>query len=679
MRTVQFISAIEHFASTLHSYGTDAFVHTTRVISFVPNDVNQVIVLNDGSTVKSGNPNPIQITLWEAALDLQIVNSNRLQVIDKSNVQNNEILKRKLLLESSVSIGLISLITEYIQGTQVDEETGAEHFILKEVVAVQQWAIGTNISRNLVDIGGLNAPQIIDDVETCSKLSLKEHLELQIGNFLHTHIVRLLLQKQGPGIEVNAIRDIPAITQLKYNALLNDIQCLGSIVEALLRRKESQAEHILQETDAETEHDLIVEYINLQLLEIQSLSQVLQLCMRSCQHPNVSLAYLLLTPQSKNSRESCRVSQDFKIKHWIPEHIDLIGDERNQTYLFDELVARLEEPNCHSRIQHIQTLSDHNICITISELLMLPVAGVRYSKNFENAKTQVSIAHSIIIHILLDAFLSTMNPENIDIEKLNDFAADLGDSANLPKNIQQGIVALWKIDHGIDLEQAVDSLCAPKVNISADVVMFYQITRMLLLSTGNKNFVPAKTFLIYFTPFKETLEPLKGIIALSVAMSTCDNWDIGWHTTRRLCTYLDHNSACEARKQVALLLCKWSIWHKNLVAFLNTVMKDEEQLQVQDYLKLYANHEIKNRDENAYFVDITVLWLLRLEKFDDAKELHFRHKESLLAASDRSSVDKRDAIISNMISFPSITPGRNYNIFKENDQYSRLARELDMI
>ena len=679
VRTVTFLSAIEHFVKTFNKYGTNAFTQTKSLISFIPNDVNEIVVLNDGNTVKFGNPNPIQMTLWEAALDLQIISSNRLQVMDMSNIQNDELLKRKILLECSVCIGMNSLVTEYIQGARVDEETGAENFILNEVVAVQQWSIGTNISRNSIDVGGLNAPKIIDDIETCSKLSLKEHLELQIGNFLFSHVARLLMQKKGPGIQANAIRDIPALTQLKYNALLNDIQCLGSLVEALLRRKESQAENFLQETDAETEHDLIVEYINLQLLEIQSLSQMLQLCMRSCEHPDVSLTYLLLTPQSKYSRESCRVSQDFKIKHWIPEHIDLIGDERNQTFLFDELVARLEEPNCHSRIRSIQKLSDHNIFISISELLMLPLASVRYSKSFENAKTQLSIAHSIVIHVLLDSFLSTINPENIDIEKLNNFATDLGDSANLPSNIQQGIVALWKIDHGIDLEQAVDSLCAPKVNISADVVMFYQITRILLLSTGHKNLIPAKSFLIYFTPFKETLEPLKGIIALSVAMSTCDNWDIGWHTTRRLCTYLDNNLACEVRKQVALLLCKWSIWHKNLVAFLNTVMKDEEQVQVQEYLNLYANHEIKNRDENAYFVDITVLWLLRLEKFDDAKELHIRRKESLRAASDRSSVDKRETIIDNMLRFPSIS-SRNYNIFNtENDQYFKRASELNMI
>ena len=673
-RKLSFISAIEHFVNNINNYGPSTFTDTNNIISFVPNNESEIIILNDGNIVKFGKSNPNTSTLWEAALDLDTISSNRLRIIDISNIQNDDNLQRKILLECSICMGLSSIISEYIQGTDVDKDTGAEHYLLDEIVAVQQWAIGSNLP-NSVDIGGLNTPQIIDDIQTCSKLSLKEHLELQVGNLLHTYIVPLMLQKNGPGIPSNAARDVHTIVQLKISALLNDIQSLASLVEALLRRKESQAENFLQETDAETEHDLIVEYISLKLLEIQSLSQVLQLYIISCEHPKVSFTYLLIAPEVMFSRESRRVKQDFKIKNWIPEHIGLLGEEINQSYLFDELVSRLEEPNCQMRIKRIQQLSQYNICITISELLLLPLASIRYSKNLESAKTQLSIAHSIIIHILLDSILSTMDPY-VDVEVLNKFAADLGDSANLPKNIQQGIIALWKIDHGIDLDQAVDDLCAPKVNISADVLMFYQITRMLLLSTENKRFAPAKNFLIYFTPFKESLDPVKGIIALSAAMSTPDNWEFGWHTTRRLCTYLDHNSAIEARKQIALLLCKWSLCYRTLVPFLNTVMNAEEQSQIEEYLKFHCNREIQNMDENAYFVDVTVLWLLRLEKFNEAMELHNRHKESLRASLDRSLIEKREAIIANIIRFPSIS-NRNYNIFRPNDQPTSL--EIDMI
>lgn len=674
---MSFISAIEHFVNIINDYGSNTFVNPNNLISFQPPNNNEAIILNDGNIGKFGKSNPLTMTLWEAAIELQTISSYRLQLVDNINIESDENKKRRVLLESLICLGLNSIVSEYIQGTYVNEETGAENYLLEEIVAVQQWAIGSNMPNN-INIGGLNAPQLIDDIQTCSKLSLKEHLEIQIGNIIHTYVVPLLLHKNGPGIQTHAARDIHSLIQLKFNTLLNDIKCLESLVEALLKRKESQAETFLQETDAETEHDLIVEYINLKLVEIRSLSQVLQLCMISCQHPKVSLSYLLLDPQIMFSKESRRVRLDFKIKNWIPENIDLLGDERNQTYLFDELVARLEEPNCQARIKRMHHLSENDVYMSISELLLLPVASVRYSKNLENAKTQLSIAHSIIVHILLDSILSTMTPENIDLEIIDNFATDLGESANLSKNIQHGIVALWKIDHGIDLEKAVDDLCAPKVNISADVVMFYQITRLLLLSTEHKNFIPAKNFLIYFTPIKEVLNPVKGIIALSAAMLSRENWELGWHTARRLCAYLDQNSAREARKNVALLICKWSIYHQTLVNFLNTVMIDDEQLQVEEYLKVYTNHEINNRDENAPFVDVTVMWLLRLEKFDEASDLHNRHKESLRVASDRSSIEKRESIINNMIRFPSISK-RNYNIFRDVDIAQKPITEVDMI
>ena len=671
-RSVSFISEIEHFARTMNHYGTQAFINPNIIIDMNPKDKTEIIILNNGDTVKFGKPCPYQITLWKEALKLKTITPNREKVIlhNVVNVQDiqDESLKRKILLESSICIGLNSIISEFIQGSLVNEETGVEKYILDDIVAIQQWAIGSNMPIN-VEVGGLNMPHIVDDVNFCSKISLKEHLELQVGKLLRGSISPLLLQKNGPGLQGKEIISFPIIAQMECITLLNDIQCLSSLVEALLRRKESQSQNFIQENDAETEHDLIIEYINLKMLEVQSLSQMLQLCLISCEHSNVSLTYLLLPPDSIYSRNSCREPLDFIINDWIPGDIMLVGEENHNSYLFEELVSRLDDQACCTRVLNTQDLSVRDSILTISELLLLPFASIRSAKSLSNAMPQVTIAQSILIHILLDSMLSTMrNNNDINIDIINEFALDLGDAASLPSNIQQGIVGLWKLDHGIDHEGAISALCEPKVNISADVVMFYQITRILLLSTKGINYIPARNFLMSFTPFKETLDPVKGIIAFCAAMTTPDTWEIGWHTARRLCTFLDRNLANYARKKIALLLCKWSDLHqRNLDPFLKTVMLEEEQLQVAEYLRSFTEQEINCRNENSRYVNITFFWLLYLEKFNDAKILHERHKEALRSASDRSSIDIRESIISSMLRFPSISK-RNYNIFRATDE-----------
>ena len=675
----------------MNNHGTKAFINPNIIFDINPKDNSEIIILNNGDIIKFGKPDSHhRISLWEEALKLKTISPNREKVIlyKIANVQDiqDANLQRKILLESSVSIGLNSIISEFIQGYLVNEDTGVENYILDDIVAIQQWAIGSNMPRE-IEIGGLNMPQIVDDIDFCSKISLKEHLELQVGKLLQVSISPLLLKKSGPGLQGKGTNNFPILDQMECTTLLKDIQCLGTLVEALLRRKESQSQNFIQENDAETQHDLIVEYINLKILELQSLSQILQLCLISCEHPKVSLTYLQLSPDNIHSRNSIRIPLNFIINKWIPDDIMPIGD--NYSYLFEELVSRLEDEACCTRVCNINDLSGRNAILTISELLLLPFASIRSAKNFAGALTLVTIAQSILIHIFLDSMLITINSSSSDInivDYINNFALDLGDAANLSSNIQQGILGLWKLDHGIDHEGAISALCAPKVNISADVVMFYQITRILLLSTEFINYIPARNFLMSFTPFKESLNPVIGIIAYCAAMATVDTWAIGWHTARRLCTFLDRNLASLARKKIALLLCKWSdLYIGNLDPFLKTVMLEEEQEEVEKYLTDFTNQEIDAKDEKARYVNITFFWLLYLEKFNDAKILHERHKEALRSASDRSSIDKRESIINSMLRFPSISK-RNYNIFRvyepltnKNESMNESMNEIEEI
>jgi hypothetical protein len=622
----------------IHSNVNTSNDNSTGLVSFF-RGYQEKSTNEDGGVARIGSG----VELWRACVDLKVINYHRLEAIMKSYKDADEyhqhLLQRLIVLEAALESCNFSLITKYITKTDDDDD-----YHLKDINCIYDWALSGICQSNPTN----ELP--------CG--SLKLYIENLLSNVIHDDIIDILLCKEVGNTRRITQKDLPVSYSIQFQYIINFLNGLKHTAIALLERKRSNM--YLSSSEDEGIYESQFQVIEKDINEIKCMLQLCRIMVISCEEPSISLAFL----KDKNSTD-------------LRNQTSLLPliDEQNNRHLPDEF--RADNATLYMELVYqLKNSVEVDAAVNINEdksnilnLLLLPLECMRNSNINESMENSLN-GSRIIMLLLLDSVLSYyltandatgnynpnsfgMNLSTIQIKRINNIAFAIGEAFEMTSSFRDEVLSLWKIDRSVDLISAVKSLCGSVILTSQ---FFYLSVKRLLVC----NQLEAARLLLTHNS-NNVLKSELGVIALAVSMTTKETWQKGWCSARHQSKFLPEFEAISSREKIAVLLCKWSFYNGEITKFLETPMEDEEQEAVIKYLEVCAVNEIdaidihntiNNLNLPSPFVDLLVIWLLRLKQPYRASKIHNTHSD--LIGIENVSARGREQAINSFNSLPTL-------------------------
>lgn len=509
------------------------------------------------------------VSLWRACLGLRLLSPHRLPLIQQlvqthddkyialtqygaaltaDQVQQKshqeKLLGRLVLMEASLALGLSSYLAQYILAYSTHSNGYDTVFLLNDVKRVHEWAVRTSLQSSS-QLGRLS--------------SVQGHLEGMARDLTENFVVQLLLCRESEhagrtevdatGKKIVFSRDVTVamLLELQTHTLVCD--GLKNVLNALLQRKlmslsddkaaaalalgnsrlsvnTSTASDVLQGVVEEAILELKV-----RLLEVKSLGEVLAVLYQLCVTPALSLNCMhavQVTADGRNSSLYNLMANVGAAPSHLPREVS-VGPS-----LFDELCSRLS-PVLLSKTRVPNTDDQAALSRAVSDLLFLPVTGLdgifAAITNTDTADeiesrllNHVNISHSVVIHFLLTVFHLSSNASSGALVQA--LGTKLCNAVNIPLHLSRGLVALFLIDHDLDVLDAVREVCDPLVPVFVDDRMLVVTVKRLI--RGGQT-CAARNLLSHLCCIKHPFVETKlGVVSYAACVSTEESWQVKW-------------------------------------------------------------------------------------------------------------------------------------------------------
>ena len=474
------------------------------------------------------------------------------------------VLSRRVLLETALAAGLSVLVAQYItstgRGASTEGEDEGETLLLTDVKRVFEWAVDSPSTSN----SSSSAP---------SQQSVLKALESALFFLCKGDVAALLLGKPNP-----ASTHTQLTSQLQ--ALLDVSAGLKMAVEALLERKLSALDGLGAGTATADYLDgsaVVVSVIEegqralrARILEIKCIMEVISVLLEvvaMSATSSLDFTSILSRQQSASSvYEGMRAARLRVEAHlnYLPEYL-----RSGDATLGDELVSMFQE-QCGvndatlflrtSGTQAGRQGSDASTDTAVAEFFFLPLRALRtklssvltinsssnYQQSQGSGRSSVQIeqleahlvnashiAHSIVLYVLLDMhFLSLQQHRSEKITSngvvlsIKQFNKKLGGAMSVAQTVSQGVLALWQIDAGVNVSDAVRLICSTHTTIMADQRILIAVIKKLL--TAN-HLAECKMLLNFLDSNRHSLVNSKlFVVATAAAISKADSWQVNY-------------------------------------------------------------------------------------------------------------------------------------------------------
>lgn len=644
--------------------------------------------------------------LWRAALRLQLVPHWRAAAIhkavasldataDSSSTANKYlVLSRLVLMEAALVGGLGHLVAQYVVARS---EGQAGDFLLADVKRLYEWAVGSPSTFSSAQV-----PSVQAGLESFVRAACKSDL------------MRALLTS-APGHQTNSL---VAGLQTAVDVATG----LRLVVEALLERKqhalegEDSADHLVVQVAEESQLALRV-----QVQELVCLKQVTSVLLEVAQTACLSFCSLLPSEvhdlqrghlHSSSSSTTAAASSMLSEYHFavndrlrafpelrfLPEYLRA-GDAR----LFDELCAMLDD-KCAAAAGFLRAGGESALGVnldhlaeSVTELLFLPLVALKaetarflstlsYShrspSHMDEAEAAVcskaQVGHSVVlyflcemVHLSVPALQSGLRANSLPA--VRSLVKRVGAAAGLAHSVSHGVLALWQVDAGAGVAEAVGLIGSKDTSITQDQNILAAALRRLLSSN---HLAEAKSLLNYLKTTRHALVQTKFfIVATAAAVARADMWQFSWHAAKALSAAQYGERSAEhvlVKRELVHMLLQWALVRDEVGRLLDSVLDSEEQDEVELVLRDLAAAELERQSTAAPAVDLCVAFLVRRAQFADAVEIHERHaalvftarydqpgREELTELS--QSIEVRKTLIEAHASIPTI-PVANFHL-----------------
>jgi len=604
--------------------------------------------------------------LWRAALRLQLVPHWRAAAIfnavtsldataDSSSTANKYLtLSRLVLMEAALVGGLGHLVAQYVVARC---EGQAGDFILADVKRVYEWAAGAPSA-----FGSAQVPSVQAGVESYVRTTCK--------NDLTRALLTATPGEQSSGLMAGLQTAVDVAVGLRL------------VVEALLERKqyamegEDSADPLVVQVAEESQLALRV-----QIQELICVKQVTSVLLEVAQTTGLSFCSLLPSEvhdlqrghlHSSSSSTAAAASSMLSEYHFtvsnrlrafpelrfLPEYLRA-GDSR----LFDELCAMLDEKSAAAaaflRVGGESALGVNleHLAESIVDLLFVPVAALKaetarfisclpYTKRAPNhideieaaISSKAQVGHSVVlyflcemVHLSVPALQSGLRANSLPA--VRSLVRKVGAAAGLTHTVSHGVLALWQVDAGAEVAEAVGLIGSKDTSITQDQNILAAALRRLLSSN---HLAEAKSLLNYMKTTKHALVQTKFfVVATAAAVARADMWQFSWHAAKALSASQYGDRSTEhtlIKRELVHMLLQWALARDEVGRLLDSVLDNEEQDEVELVLRDLAAAELERQSMAAPAVDLCVAFLIRRAQFADAVEIHERHAALVSAA-----------------------------------------------
>lgn len=599
--------------------------------------------------------------LWRACLRLRLVPAWRSAAIEaalasldatadsSSSADRYRSLSRLVLMETALAGGLGHLVAQYIVART---EGQAGDFLLADVKRVYEWAAGAPAT-----FGSARVPSVQSGLEGFVRAVGKD------------------------GLTRSLLSSAPNSASGPLQAALDVTAGLRLVMEALLERKqhalegENSSDHLIIQVAEESQLALRV-----QIQELVGLTQVTSVLLEIAQTAGLSFCSLLpsevhdlqrghLHSSSSSTAAASSMLSEFHFAvsdrlralpemRFLPEYLRA-GDAR----LFDELCALLDEKSALAasflRVGGESALGvnlDH-LAESITDLLFLPLLALkaetvrfmstlphshRSASHMDEAEVAIcnkaQVGHSVVLFFLCDmahlsvpALQSGLRANTLPAVK--SMVKRVGSAAGLTLSVSNGVLALWQVDSGVAVAEAVRLIGSKATSITQDQNILASVLRRLLSSS---HLAETKSLLNYLTTTKNAVVQTKFfIVATAAATARADMWQFSWHTAKALSAAQYGDRSAEhvlVKRELVHMLLQWALGHDEVGRLLDSVLDSEEQDEVELVLRDLAAAELEKQSLSAPAADLCVAFLVRRARFADAIEVHERHAALVSAA-----------------------------------------------
>ncbi len=502
--------------------------------------------------------------LWRACVRLQLLPRWRLPVLtatiaaldssadSSSNANKYFAVSRAVLMEAALAGGLSHLVAQYVLVRSEGPDSG--DFLLADVKRVYEWAVGGPSSVSAMS----QVPSLQSSLEAFVRGACKSDLTLPL-------LSASVGDRTGRGVVAG------------LQSALDVASGLRQVVEALLERKQNALEG--EEAGNQVMVRVVEEgqlALRVQIQELLCLQQIVRVLLEVAQTPSLSFRALLpsevhdmqrgqlhsSSASSSGAAASMLSEYHFTVGRrlqaapqmkFLPEYLQA-GDMR----LFDELCAMLDEKLTKSvdflRVGGDSALGvnlDH-LAASITDLLLLPLAALktetsrflsalpphahRTDSHMEETEhaivSKAQVGHSVVLYFLLEmAHLSVASAQNAaDAMRTNAFSAvqgltkRFGTAAGLSHPVRCGVQALWQVDAGVAVAEAVRLIGSRDTSITQDQNILATALRRLL---SLDHLAESKALLAHLSSVRHPVVQTKFfIMATAAAVPRPDMWQV---------------------------------------------------------------------------------------------------------------------------------------------------------
>lgn len=506
--------------------------------------------------------------LWRACLRLQLLPRWRntdvtaaLQVVESTASQQTSAgatetagsssssattaLSRLVLMEAAMSCGLAFLVAQYILAEDPDGVTDSG-FLLSDVKRVYEWAVGGGQA-----LGTKTLRSVQSGLEQATSVLCRRIVDGAVSSSTNAAGVEALRS------ELHFIRDaasglkmvVEALLERKLRALDNqDHGNMSSVMLNVLEEGHTALRVQVQEVKCLMQTvSLLIEVVGTPALKFTSLlpSEVHQQAGGKVQSSSSSAAAYASMMSEYHLTVSDRLRFASQLRY-LPEYLRA-ADSR----LLDELCALLGDHAVYAT-QFLHHDSDSslgvnlgNLSQSVATLFMLPLTALRAeagkgavvtAKELHQAQSfhelessltsKVNIAHSVVLYFLLDMLhLSAStgdSPRSAD--ELRELVGRLGRASESPHTAQMGLLALWQVDAGVHVSDAVALICSKHTTVLQDQNILAAVVKRLLTSN---HIAECSALLAHLQMSGHELVGTKFLVmATAAAISRADMWQV---------------------------------------------------------------------------------------------------------------------------------------------------------
>ena len=444
-------------------------------------------------------------------------------------------ISRQVLLEGAMSSGLAPLVASYVLERSADCDSPSG-YVLVDVRRFHEWALG----------------------ESESIVSLQTALETTMATVCRQHILQALLTGSVESSGAPWFSNLLSLRDLASGLKL--------IAEALLERKSAALGG--EEMDDEITRSVVEEglvALRVQILQLTCLLQVLSVLVEistiksltfksfmTSAGTHTTTAASMFSIYQRTKRQRAEVGSSVCNPH-LPDYL-----QSNSESLLEGLRGMLDD----SAQFHTSFLLNYNgnplganiedFCTSFAGFLVMPLTALKNEAKvrmnllhtsmrggqcseiiteIEPAmQTRAHVAFSVLLFVLADMqFLSLcdgMLEDHATVMKCLDAVRQVihtvGAAMQVPHTVQMGVLALWQVESGLDVSQAVRLLCSTDTTILADRDILVAVIKRLLCAG---HLIECKELLSYLQHSNHEIVHTKFfIMATAAAVARPEMW-----------------------------------------------------------------------------------------------------------------------------------------------------------